>query len=126
MLFRSAPMVQFITDFAPRLRKISRAYVADPRRRGGSMFRIYRDTRFSADKKPFKTWAAARFSHEAKKQLESVPEFYLHVGDDECYGGGGVYHLDMPALTKIRHAIVDAPKAWAAVRKTGIEIEGDT
>jgi uncharacterized protein (DUF2461 family) len=37
-------MLQFIEDFAPRLRKISPAYVADKRRMGGSMFRIYRDT----------------------------------------------------------------------------------
>ena len=63
-----APMLQFINDFGPRLREISRAYVADPRRSGGSMFRIYRDTRFSEDKSPFKTWAAARFAHERRKE----------------------------------------------------------
>src|ERR1051326_3820497 len=64
-----APMLQFIADFAPRLRTISRAYVADPRRTGGSMFRIYRDTPFSPDKSPFKTWMAARFPHGARRQL---------------------------------------------------------
>ncbi len=121
-----APMLQFIGDFAPRLRHISRAYVADPRRSGGSMFRIYRDTRFSADKSPFKTWAAARFAHEARKQgSDGVPAFYLHIGAGECYGGGGVYHIDTPALTRIRQAIVDRSARWAAVRRTGIEIEGD-
>ena len=120
-----APMLQFIADFAPRLRAISRAYVADPKRTGGSMFRIYRDTRFSADKTPFKTWMAARFPHEARKQMEGVPGFYLHIGPGESYGGGGVYHLEMSALTSIRQHIVAQPKAWAAVLKTGIEIEGD-
>jgi uncharacterized protein (DUF2461 family) len=39
-----APRLQFIGDFAPRLKQISPAYVADRRRMGGSMFRIYRDT----------------------------------------------------------------------------------
>jgi uncharacterized protein (TIGR02453 family) len=121
-----APMLQFITDFAPRLRAISRAYVADPRRSGGSMFRIYRDTRFSADKSPFKTWVAARFPHEARKAVENVPGFYLHLQPKELYGGGGVYHLDTPSITKIRQHIVAAPARWAAVRKTGLEIEGDT
>jgi uncharacterized protein (TIGR02453 family) len=121
-----APMLQFIADFAPRLRRISRAYVADPRRSGGSMFRIYRDTRFSDDKSPFKTWAAARFSHEARKQTDSVPAFYLHVGPGEVFGGGGVYHVEMSALTRIRQRMVEAPSRWAAVRRTGIEIEGDT
>src|ERR1051326_763965 len=119
-------MLQFIADFAPRLRTISRAYVADPRRTGGSMFRIYRDTRFSHDKSPFKTWMAARFPHEARRKVEGVPGFYLHLDPKECYGGGGVYHLDTPVLTRIRRRIVDAPREWAAVLKTGLEIEGDT
>lgn len=120
------PMLQFITDFGPRLRKISPAYVADPRRSGGSMFRIYRDTRFSGDKAPFKTWAAARFAHERRKEVESVPAFYLHLGPEERIGGGGVYHIDMPALTRIRRHMVDSPARWAAVRKTGLVIEGET
>lgn len=120
-----APMIQFIADFGDRLRRISRAYVADPRRTGGSMFRIYRDIRFSPDKSPFKTWMAARFPHEARKKTDSVPAFYVHVGPGECFGGGGVYHIEMPALTRIRQHIVSAPKAWAAVRTSGIEIEGD-
>jgi uncharacterized protein (TIGR02453 family) len=121
-----APMRRFIEDFARPLRGISRAYVADPRRSGGSMFRIYRDTRFSADKRPFKTWVAARFAHEARRHTDGVPAFYLHLAADECYGGGGVYHIDMPALTRIRQHMVEAPRRWSAVRKTGIAIEGDT
>ncbi len=120
-----APMLQFIADFAPRLRAISRAYIADPRRTGGSMFRIYRDTRFSADKSPFKTWMAARFPHEARKEAESVPAFYLHLDPKEVYGGGGLYHGDKAAVTRIRQHVVDAARQWAAVRGTGIEIEGD-
>jgi uncharacterized protein (TIGR02453 family) len=120
-----APMQQFITEFGARLRRISRAYVADPRRTGGSMFRIYRDTRFSENKTPYKTWMAARFAHEARKEREGVPAFYLHLANDESYGGGGVYHLDMPSLTRIREYMVAQPKRWAAVRATGVEIEGD-
>jgi uncharacterized protein (TIGR02453 family) len=121
-----APMLQFISDFGARLRRISRAYVADPRRSGGSMFRIYRDTRFSPDKAPFKTWAAARFAHELRKKTESVPGFYLHLGPEERIGGGGVYHIDRPALTRIRRHMVDEPARWAAVLRTGLVIEGDT
>src|SRR5438105_12571000 len=49
------PMIRFVSDFGPRLRKISSHLVADPRPVGGSMFRIYRDTRFSRDKSPYKT-----------------------------------------------------------------------
>jgi uncharacterized protein (TIGR02453 family) len=120
-----APVLQFIRDFAPRLRTISRAFVADPRRVGGSMFRIYRDTRFSPDKSPFKTWVAMRFAHEARRKLDGVPAFYLRLSAGGSFGGGGVYHLDTPALTKIREHIVAQPKRWAAVVATGIEIEGE-
>jgi uncharacterized protein (TIGR02453 family) len=119
------PLLQFIADVGPRLRAISPAYVADRRRVGGSMFRLHRDVRFSDDKSPFKTWTAARFPHEARKKGGSVPGFYVHLGPDECFGGGGVYHVDMPALTKIRRHIVDAPAAWRAVRRSGMVIHGD-
>ena len=120
-----APMQAFIMDFAPRLRAISRAFVADPRRTGGSMFRIYRDTRFSADKSPFKTWLAARFPHETSRKGENVPAFYLHISAGESYGGGGLYRADQSALTRVRQHIVAKPKPWAAVLATGIEIQGD-
>src|SRR5689334_20644848 len=116
-----APMLQLIADFPPRPRAISPASVADPTRSRGPILRIYRDTRFSADKTPYKTHAAAQFAHEAKRKVDSVPGFYLHVGPGESFGGGGVYHIDMPALTRIRHRIVDAPKQWAAVKKTGLD-----
>ena len=46
------PMIHFISDFAPHLRAISKHYYADPRPVGGSMFRIYRDVRFSKGQKP--------------------------------------------------------------------------
>lgn len=120
-----APMLQFIDDFSARLRRISRHFVADPRRTGGSMFRIYRDTRFSEDKSPFKTHAAARFQHEARGH-ESLPGFYLHLAPGDSLGGGGIYHPDNATLRRIRHRIAEAPKEWRAVLRTGLEIEGDT
>src|ERR1700688_2958630 len=59
------PMLRFIEDFAPHLRAINRHYYADPRPVGGSMFRIYRDVRFSKDKSPYKTNAGMFFHHAA-------------------------------------------------------------
>ena len=118
------PMLAFIGDFAPKLKEISRAYVADRRKMGGSLFRIHRDIRFSPDKSPFKTWMAARFAHEARRKVASVPALYLHLGLDHSFGGGGVYHLDRPALTRIRQRIVEAPRDWAEAR-AGLEIHGD-
>jgi uncharacterized protein (TIGR02453 family) len=119
-----APMMQFIGDFAPRLRHISPRFMADPRRVGGSMFRIYRDTRFSADKTPFKTWASARFQHDARDR-PSVPGFYLHLEPGDSMGGGGLYHPDPAALLRVRQRIASAPKEWQAVLAHGLEVQGD-
>ena len=60
------PLLQFIEDFAPRLHTITPHLVADPRPVGGSMFRIYRDVRFSKDKSPYKTAATARLPGPAR------------------------------------------------------------
>ena len=91
---------------------------------GGSMHRIHRDTRFSPDKSPFKTSMAARFPHETRRKAGGVPAFYLHLGIDERFGGGGVYHLEMPQLTRVRRHIVESPQEWTAVRER-VEIHGE-
>ncbi len=62
------PLLRFISDFADPLHEISREFVADPRPSGGSMFRIYRDVRFSKDKSPYKTHAAAQFRPARKEK----------------------------------------------------------
>ena len=61
------PILQFIQDFEPSLHSVSTRFIADARANGGSMFRIYRDVRFSKDKSPYKTQAAVQFRHEAGK-----------------------------------------------------------
>ena len=58
-----APFLRLITDLAPALKKIGGRFIADPSPTGGSMMRIYRDIRFSKDKSPYKTYAAAHFWH---------------------------------------------------------------
>lgn len=120
------PILRFIDDLRPRLARVAPGFVADPRKSGGSMFRIYRDTRFSADKSPYKTHAAARFLHRHQPKGQQGPSFYLHLEPGDSFGGGGIYHPDMPALTRIRHAIVENGRTWRAVKKTGLAIEGDS
>jgi uncharacterized protein (TIGR02453 family) len=120
------PMLRFIDDLRPRLASVNRSFVADPRRSGGSMFRIYRDTRFSADKTPYKTHVAARFLHRAQAKGQMGPAFYLHLEPGDCFGGGGLYHPDAPVLTRVRRAIVEDPRAWRAVLRPGLDILGDS
>jgi len=94
-------MLRFIADVGERLPEISKSFVADPRRAGGSMFRIYRDTRFSKDKSLFKPAAGAQFPHRVRGKERSVPGFYVHLEPGLCAGGGGIYHPDAEALQRI-------------------------
>jgi uncharacterized protein (TIGR02453 family) len=106
------PMLGFIADFAPRLRKISACYVADPRSTGGSMMRIYRNLRFSRDKIPYRTNAAAAFGHREVERHHGSPSFYLSLSPAEAFAGVGVWHPETETIAKIRAAIVAHPSKW--------------
>jgi len=118
------PCLRFIAELGEPLRRISPWLVADPHPTRGSMFRIYRDTRFSADKRPYKTHVGMSFPHRGTKQKVHLPGFYLHLEPGGCFAAAGCWHPDNPTLIRIRSAIVARPDAWKkAVR--GLELEGD-
>ena len=107
------PLLEFIADFGPHLQKISPHFVADPRPSGGSMFRIYRDVRFSKDKSPYKTHAAAQFRHSKTRDVHA-PGFYLHLEPGSVFVGIGLWHPAGPTLAGVRNAIVDRERAWTS------------
>ena len=109
------PLTQFVIDFAPHLEKISPHFVADPRPSGGSVFRIYRDVRFSKDKTPYKTNAGAHFRHAAGKDVHT-PGFYLHLEPGEVFVGAGLWQPDPPTQAQIRDAIVARPRDWQKIK----------
>ncbi len=109
------PMLSFIEAMKEPLGDISPHYLAIPKAHGGSLFRIYRDTRFSKDKTPYKTHAAAQFRHRLGRDVHA-PGFYFHVGPDGVAIGGGIWRPPSPALRKLREFIVDNPGAWRRIR----------
>jgi uncharacterized protein (TIGR02453 family) len=124
------PALDFINDFAPRLEKISPHFRADARPTGGSLFRIYRDTRFSKDKSPYKTNLGIHFRHERAKDVHA-PGYYLHIGPDEVFAGGGIWHPGTEAATRIREAIVADPERWRRATRVGafpkrLQLGGDS
>lgn len=124
------PALEFIAEFVPRLEKISPHIRADARPSGGSLFRIYRDTRFSKDKSPYKTNLGIHFRHELAKDVQT-PGFYLHLGPDGVFAGGGIWHPGTAGATRIREAIVDDPGRWRRATRTGafakrLELGGDS
>jgi len=105
------PFLHLIADLAAPLAKISPHFRADPRPQGGSMFRIYRDTRFSGDKTPYKTWLGARLQHERAKQVPA-PTFYMHIQPGQSFVGGGLWHPEPPTLKRVRDFLADNPASW--------------
>ena len=105
------PALAFISDFAPRLRKISSHFEAAARVQGGSLLRPYRDIRFSKDKTPYKTNVGMRFYHEAGSDIHA-PGFYLHIEPANSYAGVGLWRPEAPVARQIRQAIVEDPAGW--------------
>jgi uncharacterized protein (TIGR02453 family) len=110
------PFLAFVAELAPRLKKVSTHFVADPRPVGGSMMRIYRDTRFSKDKTPYKTAVMAHFWH-AKGKEGATPAFYLRLAPGDSVVGAGIWRPEPGALKRIRKAIVDDSKTWQRIRE---------
>ncbi|MBT8492527.1 MAG: DUF2461 domain-containing protein [Deltaproteobacteria bacterium] len=109
-----APLLSFTRDFQAPLARISKQFVADPRPVGGSMFRIYRDVRFSKDKRPYKTHASLQFRHRVGKDVHA-PGFYLHLEPGSCFCGGGIYRPDGETVRAIRRGIIERPTAWKRI-----------
>ena len=108
------PLLAFIEDFEPYLHSISEHFVADARANGGSMFRIYRDVRFSKDKSPYKTQAAIQFRHERRSSPCMRRASTCIWSPTWCSPASACGGPDSAALARIRERIVDDPGAWEA------------
>ena len=95
------PMLAIIERLAGDFPRLAPDLIATPR----SMYRVYRDTRFSPDKTPYKTHVAAAFSHQTLPKHESAG-LYFHLAPDQLWIGGGVYAPRTPQLHRIREYIV--------------------
>ena len=105
------PLMSFIGGFADRLASIAPHFVADPRPVGGSMFRIYRDVRFSKDKRPYKRNVGLQFRHERARDVHA-PGYYLHLEPGKSFCGCGIWRPDATALAAIRSAIASHGDGW--------------
>jgi len=116
------PMVALVEQLDRDFRSFAPELVAVPKR---SIFRIYRDTRFSEDKSPLKTSIAAAFPHHALPRHAGAG-LYLEVGPKSLLLAGGMYAPTSAELRAIRahiagnltrlRSIVESP---AFKRETG-------
>ncbi len=95
-----------------------------------SLFRIYRDTRFSNDKRPYKTHVAAWWSHQGLAKTSGAG-YYFHVSAKELIIAAGSYMPEKDQLAQIRHWLLDHHAEFrkllqsTAVRRTFKEFEGN-
>jgi uncharacterized protein (TIGR02453 family) len=95
-----------------------------------SLFRIYRDTRFSSDKRPYKTHVAAWWSHQGL-QKTSGAGYYFHISPKEVIVAAGAYMPEKEQLAAIRNWLLDNHTEFRkmlkkpAVRRIFVEFEGN-
>lgn len=112
------PMKALVEEMDVRFARFGPEIVGDPRR---AIFRINRDIRFSRDKSPYKTHSACWFNHgNATRQVGQEAEsgsagFYFHLEPGTSFLGAGVWMPPRGQLGKIRDALADDPKGFAAV-----------
>jgi uncharacterized protein (TIGR02453 family) len=122
-----APMLAMIARLAVDLRRFAPELLADPRR---SMYRIYRDVRFSPNKAPYKTHVAASFPCRNLPKHEGAG-LYFHVSPDEVWIGGGMYAPGTPQLLAVREHIAANARQFASIvespafRRTLGSVEGE-
>lgn len=103
--------LDFIQSMHGPLLEIAPHFTAIPKRVGGSLMRVYRDTRFSRDKTPYKTNIGIQFRHEQAKDVHS-PGYYVHVQPDQVFLGVGMWRPPRDALAAIRERISGEPAEW--------------
>ena len=98
-----APMIELVEALNREFAKFAPHYITDPKR---AIFRIYRDTRFSPDKTPYKTHIAARFGLRGGDQV-AVSGYYFSVSNEQIEIAGGIYHPAPDITLRVRTYIAD-------------------
>ena len=99
-----APMIALVERLAADMRTFAPELVADPK---VSLFRVYRDTRFSSDKTPYKTHVAARFPRRNFPRGEGAG-LYMEIAPGWVWMGGGMYMPTTADLHDIRAQIASS------------------
>ena len=105
------PMESLVVALGERFMARGSPIEADPRH---SIFRIYRDVRFSKDKSPYKTHVSASLPWIDPDGHAAGPAHgngaYVHIEPGRSYVGGGMWHPEKPRLDAFRRAVIDDPQ----------------
>ena len=107
--------LRFIQSMQDPLAEFAPHFTAIPKRMGGSLMRVYRDTRFSKNKTPYKTNVGIQFRHEQARDVHA-PGYYVHIDPDQVFLGAGMWRPAPDALLGIRERIAAKPAEWQRAR----------
>lgn len=124
------PSLEFIQAMEKPMRKISECFKVTPKKTGGSLMRIYRDTRFSTDKTPYKTNIGIHFRHTMGGDVHA-PGYYVHIEPSEAFLGVGIWHPATKIANEIRTQIDEDQAGWKKARSNKkfrdlFELSGDS
>jgi uncharacterized protein (TIGR02453 family) len=124
------PARDFVEAFGALADRLGEGVDADPRV-GRSIMRVNRDTRFSRDKRPYKTHLDLWFPQGVGPSPER-PGFWFRLTADRLILGSGMHHFERPILERFREAVADRQlgaelvRAVDEVRAGGGELGGQT
>src|SRR5215813_6224260 len=104
------PFRELIVAVGAALHEAGVPLVGDPRH---GIFRIYRDVRFSPDKRLYKTHAGAVLTRSGRRRDPGV--LYIHVAPGESMVGAGFWHPAPDLLGRLRRAILSDPEGFLAI-----------
>jgi uncharacterized protein (TIGR02453 family) len=114
------PLRLMVEELDVRFGHFAPEFVGDPKR---SIFRIYRDVRFSKDKSPYKTHAASWFKHRnaghgvGSETHGGGAGFYFHLEPGGSMAAGGIWMPPRPSLNQLRESIAAKPADFAGTMK---------
>ncbi len=117
------PATLYVKEMGEKLKTISPGIVADPRR-DKSIFRLNRDVRFGANKKPYKTHLGIYFWDGKGKKLENTG-FYFQLDKSKIMFGVGMHIFPREMLNPYRDAVTD-PEMGGELKKIITKISKNT
>jgi uncharacterized protein (TIGR02453 family) len=106
-----APMIELVSAIHREMLRFAPHYVGEPAK---CVYRIYRDTRFSKDKTPYKTYASALLLRTGFDKYTGSAAYYFAVAPDNIEVAGGIYTPDRDVLLAVRQYIVENHKQFRA------------
>ncbi len=109
------PMIELVSAIHGEMRRFAPDYVGEPAK---CVYRIYRDTRFSKDKTPYKTYASALMLRRNFDKYAGSAAIYFAVSPENIEVAGGVYTPDRDVLLAVRQHIAENHKEFRATFET--------